>query len=235
MQWLVSLLQTMPAPFPAFAERFDKSPIVQLEQLSAFVYTRASYIAQTAMYGYLKTRMGTSYRKVFEDQKFAGVIHASTVRLFSSCLCDLAVFSAAYVCRSHHKNDPEKDVVAQELALYLYDTALANGLSEASQNLIESGLRERFTQRLQTTNWHRASESMHAFSWSEVDIVRHAPVIESYKKLDAEIVQNSVHFRWVDIYEQARQRYATQALHENWMQHQQTDKSKQSQLQEFTP
>ena len=212
MQWLANLLSNLPHPFSVFAERFNKKPIAAIEELEYFVRTRAAYIAQTAMYGYLKTRMGTAYRKIFEDEAFAKVIHASTVKLFGSCLCDLASFSATSI----YIDSPGEKAQLRKLALRLYDQGIAEGLTPESRELLEKGLRERLAQRLETSDREQADATMQAFCWSEEDIVRHAPVIESYKQLDAEIVQNSIRFRWVDVYQQAHKRYAPEALRASW-------------------
>jgi len=55
----------------AFAERFDRGPIENVESMTRFARTRAAYVAQTSMFGYLKTRMGTSFQRHFEDDEFS--------------------------------------------------------------------------------------------------------------------------------------------------------------------
>ena len=70
-----ALYQSTIAPLMAnirrvFGIRFDKSPIQTVEALTDFVETRAAYVAQTSLYGYLKTRMGTRYPHMFRDEVF---------------------------------------------------------------------------------------------------------------------------------------------------------------------
>ena len=78
-----------------FAIRFDKSRIQTVDSLVEFVQTRAAYVAQTSLYGYLKTRMGTRFRQIFEDEEFLPSINNSKWRTYAACLSDLAVFTTA--------------------------------------------------------------------------------------------------------------------------------------------
>ena len=78
-----------------FRIRFDKSAIQNVENLTEFIQTRSAYVAQTSLYGYLKTRMGTRFRQVFEDDKFLPSINQAKWRTYGACLSDLTVFAAA--------------------------------------------------------------------------------------------------------------------------------------------
>ena len=53
-----------------FEIRFDKSRIDTIAEFIKFIHTRSAYVAQTSLYGYLKTRMGTRFRIIFEDDAF---------------------------------------------------------------------------------------------------------------------------------------------------------------------
>ena len=208
-QRLARFLRSLSGPFPALAERFDNSLIVHMDDLLLFVGSRASYIAQTSLYGYLKTRMGTSFRVVFEDPQFSAVIHMATVRLFSACAADLACFSAYWIFNNTHQTSQ-----AQALALLLFDRALEHELSDDSRAHIETDIRQRLVQRLHHYPWGNHHCVAH-FHWSEADIVRHAPILDAYKELDAEIVQNSIRFRWIDVIDQVKRRYAPTELRLN--------------------
>ena len=65
-----------------FGIRFDKSAIRNVDDLAEFIQTRSSYVAQTSLYGYLKTRMGTRFRQVFEDDKFLPSINKAKWRTY---------------------------------------------------------------------------------------------------------------------------------------------------------
>ena len=88
---MLSLLARLPGPFKSIVERFDRTPIDSVEGLNRFARTRASYVAQTALFDYLKARMGTQFRDYFMDDEFSRAIHDSSVKVFVSSLSDLTV------------------------------------------------------------------------------------------------------------------------------------------------
>ena len=74
----------------AFAGRLRARPIASVDDLSVFVGQRSSLVAQTTLYGYLKTRMGTKFVRYFEDEVFSAGIKEAAVRQFLSCASDLS-------------------------------------------------------------------------------------------------------------------------------------------------
>ena len=73
-------------PFKAFFMRLNAAPFEGVDELEEFCRTRASFVAQTTLFGYLKTRMGTKFRVLFEDEVFGATIQDAAARLFSTCL-----------------------------------------------------------------------------------------------------------------------------------------------------
>ena len=65
IQKKLSELRDMVRQYPVFRRR--SFPIESLESASEFVATRAAFVAQKTMFGYVKTRMGTSYPEMFRD------------------------------------------------------------------------------------------------------------------------------------------------------------------------
>ena len=191
-----------------FRPRFERHRLDTPDALADFLRTRSSYVAQTALYGYLKTRMGTSYRNYFEDDTFSASIRTATVKLFLSCLSDLTVFAAALLERE--RTLPPGGVEA--LAFRCFRQAAERGLAEAGAGPVPGDALERFDLRLRATDWPAAAEGRRAFAGSEVDLVRYAPVIDEYKALDREIVMNSIRFRWGDVRDQLRRRLDAPAL-----------------------
>ena len=90
---LKSLISKLPNPLRSLAVRFDSSPIANSDQLTDFLQTRSAYVAQTSLYGYLKTRMGTSFRQYFEDDAFSQSIRVAAIKVYESCLADLTTNS----------------------------------------------------------------------------------------------------------------------------------------------
>jgi hypothetical protein len=196
-----------------FRERFDKSPLDTVAATENFVRTRASYIAQTSLYGYLKTRMGTQYRALFEDDVFSHSIRLSAGKLFASCLSDLTVYSVAHIVQDGELPAPR----AQGLAEHIYQNGLREGLEDIKPEERPSGTKATFSERIASVDWPQMAEGRAAFLGSETDLIRFAPVIDEYKKLDDEIVTNSIRFRWTDVRSQFRKRIAPGAVARDWV------------------
>lgn len=189
--------------------RFERHRLNAPDVLADFLRTRSSYVAQTSLYGYLKTRMGTSFRIYFEDDTFSASIRTAAVKLFLSCLADLTVFAAAL----SERDGALPPGGAAALAQHCFRQAAERGLADAGAGPVPAETLERFDLRLRATDWPAAAaDGRHAFAGSEADLVRFAPVIDEYKELDREIVMNSIRFRWRDVRDQLRRRIDAPAL-----------------------
>ena len=206
---LLSLVSGLPA---AFADRLRPRPVADVEDLAWFVRTRSAYVAQTSLYGYVKTRMGTKFREYFEDEVFSPVLRAAAARLFVSCAADLSVFAAAVAGRDGALAAGE----AAALARRCFEAALDEGLGEADGGELPADVRAAFGERVQRTNWIAAERGETAFAGSVDDLVRVAPIADELKELDREIVRNSIRFRWRDVREQLRRRMKEDALRDSW-------------------
>ena len=209
---LQRLLTFLPAPLRSLLLRFDKTPITSIDGLSTFLQTRSAYVAQTSLYGYLKTRMGTQFRSYFEDEVFSTAIRDAAVRLFASCLSDLTVFTVGTVAVKAGLTAVE----AETLAKHCYATALNEGLKDLPIEDVPEIDGSRFADRCSRVTWTAAPSVDEVFSVSAEDLVRFAPVIDQFKELDREIVTNSIRFRWVDIRKQVADRMDADALARSW-------------------
>ena len=202
MRHFFTLCRSLPARLAGlFAERFDNSPIADRERLSRFLRTRAAYVAQESLYGYLKTRMGTQFPQYFQDEEFSRGIRQASLNLFVSCLADLTVFAVATLARDAGADPRQSIALAQDC----FRRALRDGLAAAGESPPE-GAESGFADRLARTLWANAAQGENAFAGSAEDLVRYAPVIEEFKRLDRAIVTNSIRFRWRDVREQFRRR-----------------------------
>jgi hypothetical protein len=192
--------------------RFERRPIGDVDALIEFVRTRASYVAQTSLYGYLKARMGTQYPRYFADEVFSSSIRIAAARLFVSCLGDLTVYSAAVVGQDRRLSGA--DLTA--LAHHCFETGVERHLSDFPAVNSAEAIAD-FALRSAEVHWASAADSSTAFAKSGADIVRFAPVVDEFKALDREIVANSVSFRWRDVREQLRRRIDPQAISGDWL------------------
>jgi hypothetical protein len=204
------LAEWLPKSLKSLAVRFDRSPISTVEALSEFNRTRAAYIAQTSMFGYLKTRMGTQFPTFFADEVFSRSIRAASAKLFVSCLGDVTTFAAG-LCADGA--GPEQ---TRALAEHCFARGFALTLADLDDEFVPTNAEAEFATRAAHTDWHHAARSFNAFAGSEQDIVRFAPVVDAFKALDGEIVSNSIRFRWRDVREQLRRRINADGICADW-------------------
>jgi hypothetical protein len=192
-------------------DRLAPRPLDGVEPLGAFVGQRAAYVAQTSLYGYLKTRMGTRFPEFFSDPAFSAAIQEAAVRVFASCASDLTVHAVA-LAGSGRLSDGEMAALARRV----HGVALARGLADVAPDRRPSSAEEAFAERSGRTAWASAALGEVAFAGSTRDLIRHAPVVDEFKALDHAIVRNSMRFRWLDIREQLRRRLDAEAVCADW-------------------
>ena len=207
-----ALQKWLPKPLKALAIRFERHPIDSVEILTEFSRTRASYVAQTSLYGYLKTRMGTRFPEFFEDETFSASIRIASANLFVSCLGDLTVFAVA-VAGAEQRLEP---LEAAALAQHSFAHGLERALADLDPSEVPADALSAFIIRSEETLWANAAQGAAAFAGSQEDIIRFAPVVDTFKTLDREIVSNSIRFRWRDVREQLVKRIAADAICEDW-------------------
>ena len=192
--------------------RIDRRAIDTLERLIEFNQMRAAYVAQTSLYGYLKTRMGSKYVQLFQDDVFVISINDAKWTVFASCLADLTVFSCALV----HRDGPLEPEAAADLAIHCFRRAVEQTFAGDALTRFGHPAIEAFQPRARLTIWHEAAEGENAFGRSPADLIARAPVIDEFKALDAEIVVNSMRFRWRDVRVQLRRRLDGASIARRW-------------------
>lgn len=192
--------------------RFRQGPITEVAQLAEFVQTRAAYVAQTSLYGYLKNRMGIKYPEMFADETMAASIDLAKWRTYGSCLADLAIFAGASTGAEGRLEAGE----SARLAAHCFHTALEASFDEPGAEAMIDQIKTLYAARAGETDWSSAAEGENAFVASPVDLVKHAPIADELKELDVDIVVNSTRFRWRDIRKQLRQRIDPAAVAADW-------------------
>lgn len=204
---LIDVLLNPSALWQLVKEYFDVSrlrrttPIHNKQALSEFISTRASFVAQTSLYGYLRTRAGMRYPELFDDDPFVISINIAKWQMWLACLSDLAVYAGGLLM----KNPQAKEEVVADLI-----KEIVNGILEetgqpedAGDKFIESANQVR--QRLALCEFQNISDDEQAFSHSPPALVEWAPIIDELKKMDEDIVINSVRFRWQKVRQDLRQ------------------------------
>jgi hypothetical protein len=170
-------------------------PIATPEALARFLDQRASFVAQTSLYGYLRTRAGMRYPELFTDDPFVVSINIAKWHVWLDCLSDISVYAGSRLAQQAPRELPR---VAQMMA------ATVDGILERTGSPAEAGGEfaahaERVRHRVARTDWLAVGPDEAAFTESPAGLVRWAPVMDELKQLDEEIVLNSVRFRWQEV------------------------------------
>ena len=187
----------------AFADYFGKfrsrkqQEISDSQALGTFLETRASHVAQTALYGYIRTRAGSRFPELFENDEFVTAINIAKWQLWVSCLSDLTVYAGGLLSR---QDDQEIDASTTGTII----SEIAQNILDRTQTPEDAG--EEFSKscaayisRLDTIQWDKVGDNEAAFTESPDALVYWAPIVDDLKALDSEIVRNSVRFRWQEV------------------------------------
>ena len=188
-------------------------PVESVDSPIDFVGSRSAYIAQTTLYGYMKTRMGTSFQRYFEDDGFSATLRVAAVKVAVACVDDLTIFAVAKAA----ENGGLSPAAACALATCCYERAVDDVISQRDRIHIPADAAAKFKLRVQVTDWEKAAYRDTAFVRSPEALVRYAPVVEEFMNDDSEIVRNSIRFRWIEIRKALTQRMDTEAVCRDWL------------------
>lgn len=172
-----------------------QAPITDAARLQEFLQTRASFVAQTSLYGYLRTRAGMRYPELFEDDSFVNSINIAKWQLWLACLSDIAVYAGAMLV---DRVPGSREQVAALLPQLVENILLETGIPQEAGDQFEAYADE-LRDRLAHTQWVQFSDDHSLFTESPPALVKWAPIIDELKELDKGIVTNSVRFRWHEV------------------------------------
>jgi len=192
----------------SFAFRSDSFRLDSIDRLGDFTASRAAFVSQKKLYGYLKERIGTRWPSMFEDEVFRSSIATASMQVFAASLSDLTIHAVAHALT----DSTESEEVKAGLARKLYLSGLHKNQGEATEGFdLERAIAE-FDHRLDGTDWNFGALLPANFTRSPAALLRWAPIAQRYKKFDGEIVENSLKFAWVDIREQLVRRLDADAI-----------------------
>lgn len=203
---LTDVLFDPPALWRLLREYFDFShkrrlqPIVDHESLKEFLNTRASFVAQTSLYGYLRTRAGTRYPELFDDDYFVTSIDIAKWQCWLACLSDLSIFTGGLLLK-RSQADPQQ--VAKLILDIVNEILEETGQPEDAGDKFQEGANH-VRQRIELTEWRDVTDDEQPFSHSPQALLEWAPVVDEFKQQDEEIVLNSVRFRWQKVRQDLR-------------------------------
>ena len=157
------------------------------EDLQKFVQERSAHVTQTTLYGYVKTRIGTRYTAMIQDEKFSESINIAKWNIYVASISDLTLYVFSYLI--DQKNLKENE--AEEVFNNIINLETKNGLDET----LSSQAKNEFSSRIKTINWDKFHLDR-PFHNSGLALYRWAPIADNLKVLDKEIVLNSMRLKW---------------------------------------
>lgn len=173
-------------------------PVTTPEELRGFIESRAKAVTQITLFGYLKTRAGTRYTSLFEDDVFANSISIAILEIYLVALSDLIIFASARVGRDAGAGAEE----TRSLALCLHNNILADEEIPEYRPQGFDAARRAFSERAAGVPWPEMAQGEAAFRGSLAALVEWAPVAPELKSQDTEIVETSMRFRWKAVRDQ---------------------------------
>lgn len=171
-----------------------EEPIRDAAALRQFLQTRASHVAQMTLYGYLRTRAGTRFPELFENDAFAASLNIAKWHVWLACLADLAVHAGTVLRRN--------SIAAEEVAALiqrLVDEILDETGIPPDAGPEYAAHAQRVRARLALCGWSAQASDEDAFVESPTALVYWAPVVDDLKALDEAIVRNSIRYRWHEV------------------------------------
>ena len=177
--------------FSLFKAFIPKKKIKNIKDLTEFIQKKSSWVSQVTLYGYLKTRIGTRYVLMFDDEIFLSSINKAKWNIYSIALQDLTFYclSYLYVFQNFDYTKNAKNIYEE-----IIDNEAKNGMP---QEVILKG-KEKFKERLEKINWENYYNSW-PFNESALALYEWSPVAKELKSLDRKIVLNSMILKWENI------------------------------------
>ena len=173
-------------PYEKISKKFLK--INNEIDLTNFVKEKSAFVTQSTLYGYLKTRMGLKQNMMFTDDVFIESVNKAKWNIFSEAVTDLTLFTVSYLNKKYNIDTLNPDKI--------YQTILENEKINGLPNEMCEKYKSKFKEKL---NNFKIKEycSDKPFSNSCNALFHWAPIAEELKKLDKEIVINSIKNKWM--------------------------------------
>ena len=178
------------------------------ESLGYFLRTRASHVAQASLYGYLKTRAGTRFPEMFENEGILMSMNMAKWQIWLACLSDLTVYTGGLIAqRTGESNRDIQALLADVTDEILADVGTPDDAAEEFQDTCEA-----LRIRIRNTDYGAVTDDESAFTQSPESLYRWAPIADELKVRDKEIVINSVRFRWQEVRRSVRKLLRAESL-----------------------
>ena len=172
-------------PIRRITNKFRK--INSKEDLRNFIRERSAHVTQTTLYGYIKTRIGSRYAMMFEDEVFLKSINLAKWNIYMAALTDCTFYVFSYLI--------DKKNLKQNDALEIFVEIIENEKSNGLESKLFENTKIEFNQRLKEIDWKTYYQSS-PFKNSGLSLLKWSPIAENLKVFDKEIVLNSIKLKW---------------------------------------
>ena len=155
--------------------------------LKNFIQERSAHVTQTTLYGYIKTRIGSRYAMMFEDEVFLKSINLAKWNIYMAALTDCTFYVFSYLI--------DKKSLKQNDALEIFIEIIENEKSNGLDNELFENTKLEFNQSLKEINWKKYHQD-NPFKNSGLSLLKWSPIAENLKVFDKEIVLNSIKLKW---------------------------------------
>ena len=172
-------------PIKRITNKFRK--INSKEDLRNFIRERSAHVTQTTLYGYIKTRIGSRYAMMFEDEVFLKSINLAKWNIYMAALTDCTFYVFSYLI--------DKKNLKQNDALEIFVEIIENEKSNGLESKLFENTKIEFNQRLREIDW-KTYHQQNPFKNSGLSLLKWSPIAENLKVFDKEIVLNSIKLKW---------------------------------------
>ena len=168
--------------------------ITNIDILQDYIQRKSAFITQETLFGYLKTRIGTNYVKMYENNDFVVSINIAKWNIYLIAIQDMLFFAFSYLyAKNRYQNTEDAKILFQKIL----DKELHEKDHPLPSDIYQKRLKQ-FEERIQNISWmtyykedpfKTSSESLHYW----------APVADELKNLDKAIVVNSMQLKWQNI------------------------------------
>ena len=176
-----------------------KKPLARRSELVEFIHRNASFVSQVTLLTYIKARAGTQYPKLFENKEYLESIEIARSQLYTSCVADLAF----YVINEHCLNDIKKKTM-QFILSNLVDEVFSFAKCDENKFKEFDEMKKQCEEQINVLKDNGINHKL--FKMSSDTFFRWAPMAEEFKEEDEEIMRNSIHFRWIEVRRELRER-----------------------------
>jgi hypothetical protein len=173
---------------------FGEKKIQNLDDLQDYIQRKSAFITQETLFGYLKTRIGINYVKMYDNEDFIKSINIAKWNIYMTAIQDLTFFSFSYL---YVKDEFLNNQLAKDVYEKILDQELKNEEYPLPEDIYTKA-KNQFEERFNTLSWTSFYKD-NPFKTSSEALFFWAPVAPELKNLDKQIVINSMQLKWDNV------------------------------------